>query len=184
MSKLSVLTHHWKKRREQMVFLGNPEFGCELQPIDFVAFAKACGGTGIAIEDPVDCGRILDRAPHSDVRVSARARWLLSGVKESTLAAGAFRGAKAHTNRTLSLGTPSGANQKPQRTFYRCSQSRAHPCAPQIKGFFCASCVLLKGATSSRRDWRRRKNATRIHNRDKSVERPLGNCATGGAAPG
>jgi pyruvate dehydrogenase (quinone) len=47
---------------EQMVFLGNPEFGCELQPIDFVAFAKACGGTGIAIEDPEDCGRILDRA--------------------------------------------------------------------------------------------------------------------------
>jgi pyruvate dehydrogenase (quinone) len=47
---------------EQTVFLGNPEFGCELQPIDFVAFAKACGGTGMAIEDPVDCGRILDRA--------------------------------------------------------------------------------------------------------------------------
>jgi pyruvate dehydrogenase (quinone)/pyruvate oxidase len=47
---------------EQMVFLGNPEYGCELQPIDFVAFAKACGGTGMAIEDPVDCGRILDRA--------------------------------------------------------------------------------------------------------------------------
>jgi pyruvate dehydrogenase (quinone) len=47
---------------EQMVFLGNPEFGCELQPIDFVAFAKACGGTGIAIEDPADCGQILDRA--------------------------------------------------------------------------------------------------------------------------
>jgi pyruvate dehydrogenase (quinone) len=47
---------------EQMVFLGNPEFGCELQPIDFVAFAKACGGTGMAIEDPADCGRILDRA--------------------------------------------------------------------------------------------------------------------------
>jgi pyruvate dehydrogenase (quinone)/pyruvate oxidase len=47
---------------EQMVFLGNPEFGCELQPIDFVAFAKACGGTGIAIEDPADCGRLLDRA--------------------------------------------------------------------------------------------------------------------------
>ena len=47
---------------EQMVFLGNPEFGCELQPIDFVAFAKACGGTGMAIEDPMECGRILDRA--------------------------------------------------------------------------------------------------------------------------
>jgi pyruvate dehydrogenase (quinone)/pyruvate oxidase len=47
---------------EQMVFLGNPEFGCELQPIDFVAFAKACGGVGMAIEDPMECGRILDRA--------------------------------------------------------------------------------------------------------------------------
>src|SRR5262244_84476 len=47
---------------EQMVFLGNPEFGCELQAIDFVAFAKACGDIGMAIEDPTDCGRILDRA--------------------------------------------------------------------------------------------------------------------------
>ncbi|HEY7318487.1 MAG TPA: thiamine pyrophosphate-dependent enzyme [Candidatus Binatia bacterium] len=47
---------------EQMVFLGNPEYGCELQPIDFVAFAKACGGTGIAIEDPAACGQILQRA--------------------------------------------------------------------------------------------------------------------------
>jgi pyruvate dehydrogenase (quinone)/pyruvate oxidase len=28
---------------EQMVFLGNPEYGCDLQPIDFAAFARACG---------------------------------------------------------------------------------------------------------------------------------------------
>ena len=26
---------------EQMVFLGNPEIGCELQPIDFVKIAEA-----------------------------------------------------------------------------------------------------------------------------------------------
>jgi thiamine pyrophosphate-dependent acetolactate synthase large subunit-like protein len=31
---------------EQMVFLGNPEYGVELQPIDFVKFAEACGGVG------------------------------------------------------------------------------------------------------------------------------------------
>ena len=31
---------------EQMVFVGNPEFGVELQPIDFVEFAEACGGVG------------------------------------------------------------------------------------------------------------------------------------------
>src|SRR5437588_2089241 len=47
---------------EQMVFLGNPEYGVELQPIDFAAFARACGGAGFTIEDPADCGRILDEA--------------------------------------------------------------------------------------------------------------------------
>ncbi len=47
---------------EQMVFLGNPEYGCELHPIDFAAYARACGGTGFTIEDPKDCGSILDEA--------------------------------------------------------------------------------------------------------------------------
>jgi len=47
---------------EQMVFLGNPEFGCELQPIDFAAFARACGGTGLTVDDPKQCGKIIDRA--------------------------------------------------------------------------------------------------------------------------
>jgi pyruvate dehydrogenase (quinone) len=47
---------------EQMVFLGNPEYGCELQPIDFAAFARACGGIGFTIEDPAECGAILNQA--------------------------------------------------------------------------------------------------------------------------
>lgn len=47
---------------EQMVFLGNPEYGCELQPIDFAAFARACGGTGLTIEDPSECGSIIEEA--------------------------------------------------------------------------------------------------------------------------
>jgi len=37
---------------EQMVFLGNPEYGVELQPIDFAAIAQACGGVGFTVEDP------------------------------------------------------------------------------------------------------------------------------------
>ena len=49
---------------EQMVFLGNPEYGCDLHPIDFAAFAKACGGRGYCIEDPATCGDILDLALH------------------------------------------------------------------------------------------------------------------------
>jgi pyruvate dehydrogenase (quinone)/pyruvate oxidase len=40
---------------EQMVFLGNPEYGIDLAPIDFAKFAEACGGTGITIEDPRSC---------------------------------------------------------------------------------------------------------------------------------
>jgi pyruvate dehydrogenase (quinone) len=47
---------------EQMVFLGNPEYGCELQPIDFAAFARACGGAGFTVEDPAECGPVLERA--------------------------------------------------------------------------------------------------------------------------
>lgn len=47
---------------EQMVFLGNPEYGCELNPIDFAAFARSCGATGYRIEEPRDCGRLLAEA--------------------------------------------------------------------------------------------------------------------------
>jgi pyruvate dehydrogenase (quinone)/pyruvate oxidase len=47
---------------EQMVFLGNPEYGCELQPIDFAMFARACGGSGFTIGKASECGAVLDSA--------------------------------------------------------------------------------------------------------------------------
>jgi len=47
---------------EQMVFLGNPEYGCELQPIDFATFARACGGSGFTIGKASECGAVLDTA--------------------------------------------------------------------------------------------------------------------------
>jgi pyruvate dehydrogenase (quinone)/pyruvate oxidase len=47
---------------EQMVFLGNPEYGCELHPIDFAAFARACGAAGFTVDDPAHCGAVLDQA--------------------------------------------------------------------------------------------------------------------------
>jgi len=47
---------------EQMVFLGNPEYGCELQPINFAMFAQACGGTGYTVDDPRLCGDIIEQA--------------------------------------------------------------------------------------------------------------------------
>jgi pyruvate dehydrogenase (quinone) len=51
---------------EQMVFLGNPEYGCELHPIDFVKFAEACGGVGVRCERPEEVKRALSTAFRAD----------------------------------------------------------------------------------------------------------------------
>lgn len=47
---------------EQMVLEGNPQFGVELQPIDFEAYAKACGAGGFTIERPQDADATLAAA--------------------------------------------------------------------------------------------------------------------------
>ena len=47
---------------EQMVFLGNPEYGCELHPIDFVRVAEACGGLGYRCEKPKEARSTLEEA--------------------------------------------------------------------------------------------------------------------------
>lgn len=47
---------------EQMMFLGNPQFGCELQPIDFARAAEAMGGVGFAVADAAELDPVLDRA--------------------------------------------------------------------------------------------------------------------------
>src|SRR5207302_8487519 len=41
---------------EQMVFMGNPEYVCELEPIDFVQVAQGCGLDAVRIEEPARCG--------------------------------------------------------------------------------------------------------------------------------
>ncbi len=62
--KVIVLRNHslGQIRWEQMVFLGNPEFACGLAPINFAEVARACGATGLSLEDPARCGSILDQA--------------------------------------------------------------------------------------------------------------------------
>jgi thiamine pyrophosphate-dependent acetolactate synthase large subunit-like protein len=47
---------------EQMMFLGNPEYECDLQPIDFAAVAAAMGIKGYRVVLPEDCGYVLDQA--------------------------------------------------------------------------------------------------------------------------
>jgi pyruvate dehydrogenase (quinone)/pyruvate oxidase len=47
---------------EQMVFLGNPEYGVNMAPFDFVKFAEACGARGMRIADPKRCPEQLAEA--------------------------------------------------------------------------------------------------------------------------
>jgi pyruvate dehydrogenase (quinone) len=47
---------------EQLGLEGNPEFGVELQPIDFAAFARACGAAGYTLEKPEAAAAVLREA--------------------------------------------------------------------------------------------------------------------------
>ncbi len=47
---------------EQMVFLGNPEYVCELQPIDFAAIARGFGVNSFTVDDPKQCAATLREA--------------------------------------------------------------------------------------------------------------------------
>jgi pyruvate dehydrogenase (quinone) len=47
---------------EQMVFLGNPEYGVDFAPVDFVKVAEGLGATAFHIEDPTQCAEQLREA--------------------------------------------------------------------------------------------------------------------------
>src|SRR5438270_2689663 len=51
---------------EQMVFEGNPQFGVELQPLDFALYAQACGANGFTLDDPNTAGDVLRAAFQSE----------------------------------------------------------------------------------------------------------------------
>ncbi len=44
---------------EQIAMDGNPEFGVDLQPIDFALHAQACGAAGFTLEDPAEAPNML-----------------------------------------------------------------------------------------------------------------------------
>src|SRR3989442_10304966 len=39
----------------------SPEYGIDLQPIDFAEFAHACGGVGFTVDDPAECGASMSK---------------------------------------------------------------------------------------------------------------------------
>jgi pyruvate dehydrogenase (quinone) len=51
---------------EQIALEGNPQYGVQLQPIDFAGFAANCGAAGFTIERPEDAAATLRRALEHD----------------------------------------------------------------------------------------------------------------------
>ena len=47
---------------EQLAMEGNPQYGVQLHPIDFAAFARACGAHGYSVEDPQCLSEVLKEA--------------------------------------------------------------------------------------------------------------------------
>jgi pyruvate dehydrogenase (quinone) len=51
---------------EQIVLEGNPEFGCDLYPIDFAKYAQACGVAGFTLDRAEDAERVIGEAFRHD----------------------------------------------------------------------------------------------------------------------
>lgn len=47
---------------EQLVLEGNPQYGVELQPIDFALYAQACGIPGFTLDDPAKAQEVVQAA--------------------------------------------------------------------------------------------------------------------------
>jgi pyruvate dehydrogenase (quinone) len=90
---------------EQMVFLGNPEYGCELHPIDFAAVARACGGAGFTVTEPAECGKVLDEALATDGPVVVEA---VVDPYEPPMPPKATVEQAYHFAKALARGTPDG----------------------------------------------------------------------------
>jgi pyruvate dehydrogenase (quinone) len=88
---------------EQMVFLGNPEYVCELQPIDFAAVARGFGLKSFTIDDPAKCADVLREA------LNVRGPALVEAVvdpHEPPMPPKATLKQVAHLAESLARGTP------------------------------------------------------------------------------
>jgi pyruvate dehydrogenase (quinone) len=47
---------------EQMVLDATPQYGVQLQPIDFAAYARACGAGGFTVGDPAQLASVMRQA--------------------------------------------------------------------------------------------------------------------------
>lgn len=88
---------------EQMVFLGNPEYVCDLQPIDFATVARGFGIASFIADDAKQCRDVLRRA------LNARGPALVEAVvdpHEPPMPPKATLKQMAHLAESLVRGTP------------------------------------------------------------------------------
>ncbi len=111
---------------EQMVFLGNPEYGVDMTPIDFVKFAEACGGRGFRIEDPARCGEELRAALATEGPVIVEA---VVDPNEPPLPPMVKPSQAAHLAESLARGEPN--RQRIALTMFRNSiEEASYPASP------------------------------------------------------
>jgi pyruvate dehydrogenase (quinone)/pyruvate oxidase len=92
---------------EQMVFLGNPEFGCDLQPVDFAAVARGFGVQSFSVDDPAQCGEVLRRAMATPGPVLVEA---VVDQNEPPMPPKVTLKQAAHLAESLARGTPAGGD--------------------------------------------------------------------------
>ncbi|MGE0744811.1 MAG: thiamine pyrophosphate-dependent enzyme [Rhodospirillales bacterium] len=88
---------------EQMVFLGNPEYACELQPIDFATVARGCGLRAFTIEEAGRCADTLREAMATQGPVLIEA---VVDPHEPPMPPKATMKQAAHLAESLARGTP------------------------------------------------------------------------------
>jgi pyruvate dehydrogenase (quinone)/pyruvate oxidase len=88
---------------EQIVFLGNPEYGCDLHNPDFAKFAAACGGVGITVERPEEIRPALERAFSSGLPTVIE---VLTDPFEPPMPAGLSAAQALHFTEALAKGQP------------------------------------------------------------------------------
>ena len=64
-SQKKILMVEFAEVKFEQEEIGNPEYGCTLPPIDFVAFARACGADGFHCERPDEVRPAIESALRS-----------------------------------------------------------------------------------------------------------------------
>jgi pyruvate dehydrogenase (quinone)/pyruvate oxidase len=90
---------------EQMVFLGNPEYVCDLQPIDFATVARGFGVASFTVDDPGRCAETLRLAMETPGPVLIEA---VVDPHEPPMPPSTTLKQAAHLAESLARGTPAG----------------------------------------------------------------------------